>query len=121
MLAMRRQLTASIDLLKMLMSVKMPFYKVFCIKFVNNIEKRIKVPYFDSDDFDQLCHAVDVYWRQKKSIAPGCEPQMVKNLMDALSDLVHGQSLAGAGGLSFILLLTGLPFNKLLKLIPVCM
>ncbi len=99
MLVMRRQLTASIDLLKMLMNVKMPFYKVCCLKFVQNIEGSSM--YFDSGDVDQLCHAVDVYWRQKKAIAPGCEPQMVTNLMNALSHLVHGQSLAGAGGSSF--------------------
>jgi fucokinase len=59
--------------------------------------------YLNSGNFDQLCHAVDVYWCQKKAIAPGCEPQMVKNLMDALSNLVHGQSLAGAGGLSLLI------------------
>lgn len=79
-------------------------FTTLCMKFVKNIDNTFKKwtkIYFHSDNFDQLCHAVDVYWCQKKTIAPGCEPLMVKNLMDALSHLVYGQSLAGAGGLSF--------------------
>ncbi|KAI9560787.1 hypothetical protein GHT06_011739 [Daphnia sinensis] len=52
-------------------------------------------------NIDELCGAVDNYWKHKKLIAPGCEPHMVKNLMHALSDFVYGQSLAGAGGGGF--------------------
>lgn len=52
-------------------------------------------------NIDELCGAVDNYWKHKKLIAPGCEPQMVKNMMHALSDFVYGQSLAGAGGGGF--------------------
>lgn len=61
----------------------------------------VNVNEFLIGNIDELCGAVDNYWKHKKLIAPGCEPQMVKNMMHALSDFVYGQSLAGAGGLLF--------------------
>ena len=42
------------------------------------------------------------YWEQKKLMAPGCEPLLVRLLMDVLAPHVHGQSLAGAGGGGFL-------------------
>ncbi|XP_074055473.1 L-fucose kinase isoform X2 [Macrotis lagotis] len=52
------------------------------------------------------------YWEQKKCMAPGCEPQAVRRMMDALEPYVYGQSLAGAGGGGFLYLLTKEPRQK---------
>ncbi|XP_056680562.1 L-fucose kinase isoform X2 [Monodelphis domestica] len=52
------------------------------------------------------------YWGQKKCMAPGCEPQAVRRMMDALEPYVYGQSLAGAGGGGFLYLLTKEPRQK---------
>ena len=52
------------------------------------------------------------YWEQKKLMAPGCEPLLVRLLMDVLAPHVHGQSLAGAGGGGFLCLLTKEPRQK---------
>jgi fucokinase len=46
------------------------------------------------------------YWEQKKRMAEGSEPDFVREILDALSDLLHGSSLAGAGGGGFMVLLT---------------
>ncbi|KAM9377155.1 L-fucose kinase isoform 2-T2 [Pholidichthys leucotaenia] len=51
-------------------------------------------------------------WRQKKLMAPSCEPSSVRAMMDALGPLVLGQSLAGAGGGGFLVLLTREPLQK---------
>ncbi|XP_035859406.1 L-fucose kinase [Sander lucioperca] len=52
-------------------------------------------------------------WRQKKLMAPGCEPAAVRAMMEALRPLVLGQSLAGAGGGGFLYLLTREPRQRL--------
>lgn len=49
-------------------------------------------------DFVGFGNSVNSYWSQKKTIAPGCEPQIVKSLMERMIPFVQGQSLAGAGG-----------------------
>ena len=49
------------------------------------------------------------YWEQKKMMAAGCEPAFVREMIDALSDMIHGASLAGAGGGGFLILLTKEP------------
>ncbi|KAM9816206.1 L-fucose kinase isoform 1-T2 [Syngnathus typhle] len=49
---------------------------------------------------------LDRSWQHKKRMAPGCEPASVRLMMEALSPLVLGQSLAGAGGGGFLCLLT---------------
>uniref|UniRef100_A0A8C3LUP8 L-fucose kinase n=1 Tax=Chrysolophus pictus TaxID=9089 RepID=A0A8C3LUP8_CHRPC len=55
---------------------------------------------------------LDVYWQQKKCMAPGCEPLAVGRMMDALQPYVYGQCLAGAGGGGFLYVLTKLPQQK---------
>ena len=45
-------------------------------------------------------------------MAPGCEPLVVRRMMDVLAPHVHGQSLAGAGGGGFLYLLTKEPRQK---------
>ena len=42
-------------------------------------------------------------------MAAGCEPAFVREMIDALSDMIHGASLAGAGGGGFLILLTKSP------------
>lgn len=45
-------------------------------------------------------------------MAPGCEPALVRAMMEALRPLVLGQSLAGAGGGGFLYLLTREPRQR---------
>lgn len=49
------------------------------------------------------------YWEQKKVMAgesSGCEPEHVTALIKALSPVVHGVSLCGAGGGGFMVAVT---------------
>ncbi|EGC33103.1 hypothetical protein DICPUDRAFT_49164 [Dictyostelium purpureum] len=46
------------------------------------------------------------YWNQKKTMAAGAEPSRITELFNKVKDLVHGYSLAGAGGGGFMLLIT---------------
>lgn len=59
-----------------------------------------------------LGQCLTVYWKQKKLMAPGCEPLAVRRMMDVLAPHVHGQSLAGAGGGGFLYVLTKKPRQK---------
>jgi len=49
------------------------------------------------------------YWQLKKKMAPGCEPELVTRIMQAVEPHVLGMSLAGAGGGGFMYLLTKSP------------
>lgn len=49
------------------------------------------------------------YRHQKSLMAPGSEPKVIKDLMEALEPLSYGQALAGAGGGGFIFVLTKEP------------
>lgn len=60
----------------------------------------------------RLGACLDRFWRQKKVMAPGCEPASVKAMMEALRPLVLGQTLAGAGGGGFLYLLTREPQQR---------
>jgi len=46
------------------------------------------------------------YWQLKKKMAPGCEPELVTRIMQAMEPHALGMSLAGAGGGGFMYLLT---------------
>lgn len=46
------------------------------------------------------------YWEQKKVLAPGCEPESVKEIMAILQPYCDGQLLVGAGGGGFMCVLT---------------
>ncbi|KAM8946017.1 L-fucose kinase [Pelodytes ibericus] len=59
-----------------------------------------------------LGRCLNQYWRQKKCMAPGCEPLAVRRIMDALEPYVCGQSLAGAGGGGFLYILTTKPQQR---------
>ncbi|KAM4018042.1 L-fucose kinase isoform 2-T2 [Anomaloglossus baeobatrachus] len=64
---------------------------------------------FRRGDVQRLGRCLSTYWRQKKCMAPGCEPLAVRRIMDTLQPHVHGQSLAGAGGGGFLYILTKKP------------
>ncbi|KAM7427970.1 hypothetical protein ABFA07_020984 [Porites harrisoni] len=49
------------------------------------------------------------YRHQKSLMAPGSEPEAIKDLMEALKPLSYGQAMAGAGGGGFIFVLTKEP------------
>jgi len=51
------------------------------------------------------------YWQLKKKMAPGCEPELVTRIMQAMEPHVLGMSLAGAGGGGFMYLLTKKPHS----------
>ncbi|XP_068943745.1 L-fucose kinase isoform X2 [Petaurus breviceps papuanus] len=67
---------------------------------------------FSQGNLPLLGQCLTRYWEQKKCMAPGCEPQAVRRMMDALKPYVYGQSLAGAGGGGFLYLLTKEPRQK---------
>ncbi|XP_053558225.1 L-fucose kinase [Bombina bombina] len=77
---------------------------------VSNAEQCAKA--FCTGDLPQLGHCLTQYWKQKKRMAPGCEPAAVRRIMDALEPYVYGQSLAGAGGGGFLYILTKKPKQK---------
>lgn len=52
------------------------------------------------------------YWEQKKILAPGCEPLIVRSLMEKLKPICYGQILVGAGGGGFMCILTKQPNAK---------
>ncbi|XP_066524205.1 L-fucose kinase isoform X2 [Hoplias malabaricus] len=54
----------------------------------------------------ELGVCMDRYWQQKKAMAPGCEPAAVRTMMNALRTVTLGQTLAGAGGGGFLVILT---------------
>jgi len=62
-----------------------------------------------SDDLAAVGRCMSEYWKQKKVMAPGCEPEAVSRMMIALAPHLLGTSLAGAGGGGFMYLLTREP------------
>jgi len=53
-------------------------------------------------DVDQVGRSLSRYWEQKKCIAPGSQPDNVRDMMLALEPHASGLSLAGAGGGGFL-------------------
>jgi fucokinase len=49
-----------------------------------------------------LAACLDRYWRIKRALAPGAEPELVQRILAALRPLILGASLAGAGGGGFL-------------------
>ncbi|ESO90992.1 hypothetical protein LOTGIDRAFT_217536 [Lottia gigantea] len=48
---------------------------------------------------------LDEYWELKKRMAPGGEPELITKLIEELRPLIHGATLAGAGGGGFMFVL----------------
>ncbi|KAG8198867.1 hypothetical protein JTE90_015082 [Oedothorax gibbosus] len=57
-------------------------------------------------DFREVGRLMNTYWEQKKVLAPGCEPESIKEIMAILRPHCHGQLLVGAGGGGFMCVLT---------------
>jgi fucokinase len=66
---------------------------------------------FEQGDLAGVGRFMSEYWQLKKLMAPGCEPQLVTRMMQAIESRVEvlGMSLAGAGGGGFMYLLTKQP------------
>uniref|UniRef100_H2YTS9 Uncharacterized protein n=1 Tax=Ciona savignyi TaxID=51511 RepID=H2YTS9_CIOSA len=52
---------------------------------------------------EMLC--IESYWRQKKMMATGCEPETCARMMEVLRPYSYGQALCGAGGGGFMYVL----------------
>ena len=52
---------------------------------------------------------VTKYWAHKKAMAEGCEPAFCAKILAACEPLLHGASMAGAGGGGFMFLITKEP------------
>lgn len=57
---------------------------------------------FLSGDLEAIGKSMNQYWSLKKVLAPGCEPEFVRRLMDLLRPHAYGQLLLGAGGGGFL-------------------
>jgi fucokinase len=55
-----------------------------------------------AEDLAALAACLDRYWRIKRALAPGAEPELVQRILAALRPLILGASLAGAGGGGFL-------------------
>ncbi|XP_047135189.1 L-fucose kinase isoform X1 [Hydra vulgaris] len=73
-------------------------------ELVKNAERSIEA--FQNGDLAGIGACLNEYWKQKKLMAHGCEPNVVRTIMDVLQPYVYGQSLAGAGGGGFLYLIT---------------
>eukprot|EP01133_Synstelium_polycarpum_P008962 gene8962-10510_t len=60
----------------------------------------------ESGDLVGIGKFLRTYWEQKKCMASGAEPNRIKELAAAISHLVHGYSLVGAGGGGFMVAIT---------------
>lgn len=86
---------------------RLPQIVTNCQKLKENAEMCAKA--FEEGDIKKVGDCMNTYWAQKKVMAPGCEPLLVRRMMDALLPHVHGQALAGAGGGGFMYILTKEP------------
>ena len=57
-------------------------------------------------DLARVGACLSAYWKHKKTMADGCEPDFVREMIAGFADLIHGASLAGAGGGGFLVLVT---------------
>ena len=57
-------------------------------------------------DLEAVGRCLSKYWESKRVMAPQSEPKFVVEMREALSDLIVGSSLAGAGGGGFFLCIT---------------
>ena len=60
----------------------------------------------------EVGRCMDTYWQQKKMMAPGCEPQVVAQMMSVLRDHTLGCVMAGAGGGGFVYILMKEPYME---------
>ena len=55
-----------------------------------------------AEDLEGIGRCLSRYWRVKRSLAPGSEPQLVRNILEVLQPFMLGGGLAGAGGGGFL-------------------
>ena len=55
-----------------------------------------------AEDLEGIGRCFSQYWTIKRSLAPGSEPQLVRNILDVLQPFTLGGGLAGAGGGGFL-------------------
>ena len=58
--------------------------------------------FVQEENVDAVGRCLSRYWDIKKKLAPGSEPQLIKDVMEALDPFIVGGSLAGAGGGGFL-------------------
>ena len=56
----------------------------------------------EAEDLEGVGRCLSQYWSLKRSLAPGSEPQLVRNILDVLENFMVGGGLAGAGGGGFL-------------------
>jgi len=56
-------------------------------------------------DLKSVGRCMDDYWKMKKLMAPGCEPEVVTRIMSSLRPHTLGMCMAGAGGGGFMYVL----------------
>ncbi|KAI0236299.1 L-fucose kinase [Lamellibrachia satsuma] len=67
---------------------------------------------FEEGNLVGVGRCMDTYWQQKKMMAPGCEPQVVAQMMSVLRDHTLGCVMAGAGGGGFVYILMKEPYME---------
>nr|XP_039262133.1 L-fucose kinase-like [Styela clava]XP_039262134.1 L-fucose kinase-like [Styela clava] len=67
---------------------------------------------FLKGDIGAVGECINEYWKQKKIMAPGCEPASCTEIMKVLQPYSLGQTLAGAGGGGFLCVLLKEPQTK---------
>ena len=56
----------------------------------------------EDSDLNAIGNCFNLYWQQKKRMAPGCEPATVAEMREKLEPYTLGMSMAGAGGGGFL-------------------
>ncbi|EDO39170.1 predicted protein [Nematostella vectensis] len=74
---------------------------------VENSEKCAKA--LERGDLEDLGKCVYNYREQKKIIAPGTEPDVIKDMMELIAPYAYGQCLTGAGGGGFMYIIAKSP------------
>ena len=59
----------------------------------------------EDSDLEAAGKCFNLYWEQKKKMAPGCEPSAVAEMRQKLEPYALGMSMAGAGGGGFLYIL----------------
>lgn len=68
--------------------------------------------FLEEGNFEAASECIKEYWEQKKRMAPGSEPILVRELLEQLyrADLILAGWLAGAGGGGFLVKFHQFPF-----------
>eukprot|EP00794_Sanderia_malayensis_P016014 gene16014-17631_t len=61
---------------------------------------------FNEGNLEKIGACMNRCWDHKKLMAPGCEPKVCKQIIDAIKPISYGQCLAGAGGGGFMYVIT---------------